>query len=587
MAQQEGPFSEYLQQAKLAPPMEVPKPTGLEGTGAAIGNIAMNFLQGLRQGRAQKYMQKEAEEARKEQLLLSAMESIQRSDMLPEAKAQYEAKIRNEFAKRVAGVKEGSKDTGNPLTDFFKRAGMAVLGGEPPRGKKADLDMNIALDAFAAASNPQLSATQAAEGLNREASTIVKQIEDQAKKAGRPLTSIDILNDPRIVEIRNRGTRLGKPTIVDAYLRELGAGGAQTAEMERKRQARQEAMAGITEIPEGQKFSEDYYSQQAQYAKDLGLAVKRDKPKRYVDPETGKLFTGFYVQLPKFTGVINAETGMPAAAASEATALELAKSSPQALAQATTSAKQSIESLFGKDSDSAKYFTSMLGNIDQVKDVNKVLKDAISERTRSIANKYRADQNQISLGQEVRKQLEQSPANKSLSQVDAFYNTVKSYHGRASGLTPAERSIYHKALIGAVAKITDPNSVIRESELKFWGGSARALEQFDKYISSIRDGYTLELSPQEEQALFNLASSIHSNIKGAADRERVEYSNILKQTGVPSNLADVFTGLSTSVPPTEGAARVRTRSVSPAAPDSTETPPPPPTSGRRRNPTAR
>ena len=51
MAQQDqlGPFSEYLTQPAAAAlnPIPIPKPTGFEGTGASIGHIALNFINGI------------------------------------------------------------------------------------------------------------------------------------------------------------------------------------------------------------------------------------------------------------------------------------------------------------------------------------------------------------------------------------------------------------------------------------------------------------------------------------------------------------------------------------------------------------
>lgn len=208
MAQQEGPFSEYLQQAKLAPPMEVPKPTGLEGTGAAIGNIAMNFINGLRQGRMQKQAMQHLEEQKKYDAYQHAIQTVAASDLPDEQKRLLHAQLSTPLIQRIAGDKEAtSKHTGNPLTDVLKHMAIGLVGGPGP--KKMDLPMEPVVEALRMASDPSLSKTRLASDLGSKALARVAQLNKDYVAQGKRLTYDKIEEDPEYLGYLQQAGRLG------------------------------------------------------------------------------------------------------------------------------------------------------------------------------------------------------------------------------------------------------------------------------------------------------------------------------------------------------------------------------------------
>jgi len=197
MAQQEGPFSEYLQQLKITPQVQAPQPTGLEGTGSAIGNIAMNFISGLRQGRQQKYMQQQMEEQRKFDAYQQAMQRVASSDLTDNEKRGLYAELEAPLIRRIAGDPEAtSKKTGNPLTDVIKNIASSVAGPVPKKGM--ELTMDPVLKALQAVSDPNRSKTRlASQYEGRIRSRLGQLIKDNPY-----MQSGDILKDPGISAIR-------------------------------------------------------------------------------------------------------------------------------------------------------------------------------------------------------------------------------------------------------------------------------------------------------------------------------------------------------------------------------------------------
>lgn len=197
MAQQEGPFSEYLQQLKMTPQVQVPQPTGMENTGTAIGNIAMNFINGLRQGRQQKYMQQQMEEQRKFDAYQQAMQRVASSDLTDNEKRGLYAELETPLIRRIAGDPEAtSKKTGNPLTDVIKNLASSVTGPVPKKGM--ELTMDPVLKALQAVSDPNRSRTRLASQYEGRIRSRLGQI----IKDNPYMQSGDILKDPEISAVR-------------------------------------------------------------------------------------------------------------------------------------------------------------------------------------------------------------------------------------------------------------------------------------------------------------------------------------------------------------------------------------------------
>jgi len=211
MAQQEGPFSEYLQQIKITPPVQVPKPTGLEGTGSAIGNIALNFISGLRQGRQQQYMQQEMEEQKKFDAYQKAMERVSASKLPDAEKRSLYAELEKPLIQRIASDPNAtSKKTGNPLTDLFKSVASSVAGPAPK--KRMNLEMDPVMNALQAVSDPTRQVPYLGAQLDRQAELIIRQIANAENKAGRAVSLESFLsgeNGQLLADVMDKARVLG------------------------------------------------------------------------------------------------------------------------------------------------------------------------------------------------------------------------------------------------------------------------------------------------------------------------------------------------------------------------------------------
>ncbi len=198
MAQQDqlGPFSEYLTKPAAASmaPFPVPPVTGLEGTGAAIGNIAMNFINGLRQGRMQKYAMQEAEREKQFNAYQHAIKTVAASDLPDQQKQMLHAKLSLPLIQSIAGDKNAtSKQTGNPLTDVVKNVATGIIGGNIPK-KGQPLSMEPVVEALQMASDPSLSRTRLSSGYE----ATIRARGSQIQKENPYADANTFMNDPEI-----------------------------------------------------------------------------------------------------------------------------------------------------------------------------------------------------------------------------------------------------------------------------------------------------------------------------------------------------------------------------------------------------
>jgi len=213
MAQQEGPFSEYLQQIKITPPVEVPKPSGLEGTGAAIANIALNFMGGLRQGRQQKYMQQAMEEQKKFDAYQNAIQRVAASDLPRIKKQELVTALQGPLFSTVAADKDAAKSK-NPVARFLHGLAENAMGGTVKKAQP--LPMGPVVDALMKVGDPSQSLTNLSAGLNREAGMLIQEGIDEYTKAGLPLSYEMIFSGKRgeaARKLQDRGRLLGVPSI--------------------------------------------------------------------------------------------------------------------------------------------------------------------------------------------------------------------------------------------------------------------------------------------------------------------------------------------------------------------------------------
>lgn len=252
MAQQEGPFSEYLQQLKITPQVQAPQPTGLEGTGSAIGNIAMNFISGLRQGRQQKYMQQQMEEQRKFDAYQQAMQRVASSGLPDAEKRSLYAELETPLIRRIAGDPEAtSKKTGNPLTDVIKNIASSVAGPVPKKGM--ELTMDPVLKALQAVSDPERQVPYLASQLDRQAEMVIRQGINAATKSGKPVTYETLFSGDAgrmLAGLENEARRLGVtlPSIARAtseYRPMSGADFERQRKLQKEEVNRQAIEAGV------------------------------------------------------------------------------------------------------------------------------------------------------------------------------------------------------------------------------------------------------------------------------------------------------------------------------------------------------
>lgn len=249
MAQQEGPFSEYLQMAKMTPQVQVPQPTGLEGGGAAIGNIAMNFINGLRQGRMQKYAMQQMEEQKKFDAYQDAIKTVAASDLPDAEKQRLSTQLSMPLIQRIAGDKQAtSKETGNPLTDVLKNMAIGLVGGQAPK-KSMDLPMDPVVEALRAASDPSRSRTRILSQYDAKARARIADILRDNPTPDSAIFSKDrILQSIQDEAAQAIGLGIELPSIkrvFGEYRARTQAEDLQLKEKQRQEQAEQRASIGI------------------------------------------------------------------------------------------------------------------------------------------------------------------------------------------------------------------------------------------------------------------------------------------------------------------------------------------------------
>ncbi len=165
-----GPFMQQLSQPAYNPPSI--QPTGYEGTGAFIANIASQFLKGVSQGRARQFAEAELDRHRKLETIQNTMKMVSTSDLPDERKQQLMAGLATPMANLIAwdgtnGKKGNNKQGGafGAIRTIFQN----MTGGPPP--KKAD-PLEMGMGAVADAINAMQSERtqkQIREGADAEA----------------------------------------------------------------------------------------------------------------------------------------------------------------------------------------------------------------------------------------------------------------------------------------------------------------------------------------------------------------------------------------------------------------------------------
>jgi hypothetical protein len=174
-----------------------PEPTGFEGGAANVAYIASKFLDGIKQHRAQRFALEQMEEEKARRGYETAIKAIESNQGLtPLKKQELMAPLIQGLIGQAAGVKEGSKHTGNGLTDLAKNMFVNMAGGElPSKGQK--LDMGLVGNVFAQMDNNKYPENFVTTHLTRGNQAIQQMISSMGDDA----TQEKILNNPQFQEL--------------------------------------------------------------------------------------------------------------------------------------------------------------------------------------------------------------------------------------------------------------------------------------------------------------------------------------------------------------------------------------------------
>ena len=571
--------------AKMTPQVQVPQPTGLEGGGAAIGNIAMNFINGLRQGRMQKYAMQQMEEQKKFDAYQDAIKTVAASDLPDAEKQRLSTQLSMPLIQRIAGDKQAtSKETGNPLTDVLKNMAVGLVGGQAPK-KSMDLPMDPVVEALRAASDPNRSRTRILSQLDGQARARISEIL-------RTQPSADVktfMSDPGLSEINTQvqqvfGPGAKLPSIERAYAEFRPMTEAErlaTEAAKEKREAAKEytgvpptvptapvatapvvapevkatgaipaAQPQPTEVAPIEAFKPlpmDKLEQDRVLAIRAGFPTResRGEPKMYLDQKTGETFQGFTTSGRSGFGIYRPDKqGIYSSGVRELSAAELAKP-PQAQVDKVY---QVTRKALG-DRVRKKIFNDFSGMLDSlreqgdVKSMENVLGMAL-QAERDERNYEEKRQDALERGQlssdakksnvigSIERRIQQNPKVKD-------FNTVYSYSDQALDAANAAKATGNSSmadilLVRALAKLTDMNTGVKESEYMTFTNAVSKVSQLGIKVSNLLEAKGETLDDKTRNEIIRL-------INVRRERAAKEYNAAINQyraQGRSSNLTD-------------------------------------------------
>lgn len=214
MRQQNGPFDQYLT-APIQP--QTPNPTGFESPSTAALLIGKNLLDGFRQGRLQRAAEAERQNEKSQRSAETALQYLDSlKDVDPEVIAPYKNKLMNQYLQMIGSQKETSKDTGHPLTDFFKNAAINMSGGPMPKQKGPVIDPNLINEAMMAAVDPNNSKYNRMAKANANIANLIESTGFNDQRT--------ILSDSRFIPLVGEVRRLANdPDLIPESIRSRAA----------------------------------------------------------------------------------------------------------------------------------------------------------------------------------------------------------------------------------------------------------------------------------------------------------------------------------------------------------------------------
>ena len=136
----------------------------------------------------------------------------------------------------------------------------------------------------------------------------------------------------------------------------------------------------------------------------------------------------------------------------------------------------------------------------------------------------------------IRQELRQNPYIKDFQDVDQKY-TVMQKALESSKNTKSFIAV-DQALITLFNKMTDPQSVVRESEYARTPQNMSLLNRIRGKAEKIMSGGT-GLTPEERQALTDMAGLFHEVYQSNYDNAITDYTDLAKNTGIPPELIGI------------------------------------------------
>jgi hypothetical protein len=585
MAQQEGPFAEYLQQAKMTPQVQVPPITGLEGTGAAIGNIAMNFINGLRQGRQQKYMQQQMEEQKKFDAYQNALQTVAASDLPDAEKQALQAKLSMPLVQRIAGDKEASsKKTGNPLTDVLKNVALGLVGGQVPK-KTADLPMDTVVEALQMASDPNRSKTRIQSQLDGQASARISEI--LKTQPGADIRTF--MSDPELRSVYSQaqqvlGPSAKLPSIEKAYaeFRPMTEMERLSVEKAREQQAAAKEYTGATQVPPQAPTTTAIPSVTAPTApvtappptsptpapaalegvisipvskleEDRTLAIRagmptresRGEPKTYLDQKTGETFQGFVTSGRSGFGIYRPDKqALYTSGARELSASELTRPTPAQVEKVYNTSVKALET-----SVSPKIYEAYKGLLESqreqgdIKGMDNVMGQAIAAD-----RSEKEHQSRMAMALDSAASRKDARLQSSILRLDSqvqrngavkdYNTTMNSSNAAMKALSDARKDgnygLADLLLIRAIAKLTDITTGVREGEYESFAAAKGRLSAVKTEWNNLLKDKADRLDDKSRSKFTSVLNDLISTASKNYNTELGRYKNIGSKMGIPS-----------------------------------------------------
>lgn len=594
----QGPFSEYLS-TSFKP--ENFQPTGVGGNSELIVTAASKFLDGLKQHRAQQFQLQQIEEEKARRGYETAIQAIQNNNQLtPMKKQELLAPLVQGIIGAAGSAKEGSKNTGNHLTDLFKGAFTNLAGGPLPKGQT--FDPTHVANAFTGMQDPEnLISTHLTRG-EQEAARVASSMGDNATQEALlksqdfkniinqtrqdtgiqdwmpsishlPKTELDRLQDQAKVGIWkgiNADITARPPTGVGAPIANQTAPvptGIVTPTGTVNKEATFDDLLNIAASYDQEKMR--YASVGAPFLRPPPVTITKGAG-TFVDPANPDAtpFEANEATGPGVTGVYNQSTGKLVKGATKATASQINRLPADQLEAARASLsgnKQLVANILKDNPKSVAIFHQMLDAAaadrqDPGAKMNAVLTQANQQAQREADDRRAA--NNLVLSRSI---ADGARNDNNLQSIANRYNTADpvkqsiAANSQVSSVAQALRNAqttgnYGDAdllLIRALAKLSDPATGVRDAEYTTFAQAAGGVMQALTHWQSIYNTNGNKLDPKTRDLLRKDLEGLRASLEQGKNLFAEQTVRLADEVGVGANVRRVI-GLSpqpTAPPP--------------------------------------